>query len=106
MRQLQETQSPTRPSNITSGQILAAEDGGDEEPHELPDGLFADDVDAVGNGLHHPREDEDDGLNEFSKIPACRRRKTSTSMRPEVTPRTGRGVRPALQDEVLENLTP
>lgn len=63
MRQLQETQSPIRPSIIISCQVLAAEDGGDEEPLELPDGFCADD-EADGNGLHHPPETEDSNLTD------------------------------------------
>ncbi len=39
----QHPESPLRPSTLPSGQVLAFEDGGDEEPPDLPDGLFSDD---------------------------------------------------------------
>ena len=58
MRQHQE--SPLGPSTTTSGQVLAAEDGGDVEPPDLPDGLFADD--GAREPLSILNEDEENQL--------------------------------------------
>ena len=58
MRHPQDTQSPLRPSTIISGQVLAAEDGGDDEPPDLPDGLFDEDGDN-DEELHQPQENEE-----------------------------------------------
>ena len=46
---------------------MAAEDGGDEVPPELPDGLFVEDG-ANHDGLYPRHDDEDDGLIESKPI--------------------------------------
>ena len=58
----QHPESPLRPSILPSGQVLAFEDGGDEEPPDLPDGLFSDDElpsMEVPQGVVTPRAESD-----------------------------------------------
>ena len=58
MRRHQE--SPLSPSILTSGKVLAAEDSGNVEPPDLPDGLLADD-EVPGEPMTF-NEDEENGL--------------------------------------------
>ena len=67
VRQPQDTQSPLRPSTIISGPVLAAEDGGDVQPPDLPDGLFAEDGDD-DEELHQPQGNDENGLVDSKPI--------------------------------------
>ena len=116
MRQLQDSQPPLRPSITSSGKVLAAEDGGDVEPLDLPDGLIAE-----GEVQGEPFVINEDEENDFTdsrptgdeqcqphrvlKGPGSHRRTTLMSMTPVVTLRTGRGVRLVSKAKVLENHT-